>query len=754
MRQISLASLVLFSASPALAWVPVQVCGGDVARWNAPEVPYRLNSSGSADLPFATVETAVANGWEAWTSPCCSAWRVRRDADTTVTATEQSAQHVISFEESDWDPALGNVSSVIGVTLISFSGNCAITDADIVFNGVGFVFVDGVPQGQNESDLQSIATHEQGHWLGLGHTTAGPTATMHDTYDNGIGQRTLHPDDEAGVCALYRQVESNCTDDVDDDCDGLVDCLDPDCIPEAICSCQPVGDLACGGSVSATTVGGSTFLDAYSCGGSAAGPEMAYRFQPTFDGEVTFSLSGLSTNLDLFVITNDCIPGGCVAQSVAGGTGAESVTIPVTADNTYNVVVDSVGAGGSFTLGLTCNPAVERVCNNSIDDDQDGDIDCADTDCDGETCGPSGAVCAGPVCACPGGSSPETVCDDQIDNDCDGRIDCADPDCAGLPCGPGGQTCAQGTCLCDGGTQVELDCGDGVDNDCDGKIDCADEDCLNQSCGEHGLQCLVTQAGGTCICPTGASVEFVCDDGADGDCDGLVDCEDPDCDNKACGADLICQGGSCVCNPSETPEQSCYDGLDNDCDGLIDCADPNCQLGHEPFCDNGIDDDCDGLVDCADPDCEGQLACGASNCDGVTIESSCVNGIDDDCDGDIDCDDADCQFEVECLPPESDCSNLLDDDGDGYIDCADSDCHGTPACPTPGDPNTPGDANPPGDSDAPPGGDADVPGDPAVEPPSCGCRGAGPADLILLLLGMGWTLRRRERSAPQGSATR
>ena len=36
----------------------------------------------------------------------------------------------------------------------------------------------------------------------------------------------------------------------------------------------------------------------------------------------------------------------------------------------------------------------------------------------------------------------ETTCNDNIDNDCDGKINCADPDCAGNP-GPNAKVCCQ-----------------------------------------------------------------------------------------------------------------------------------------------------------------------------------------------------------------------------------------------------------------------------------------------------------------------
>ncbi|MFH2007689.1 MAG: MopE-related protein, partial [bacterium] len=82
-----------------------------------------------------------------------------------------------------------------------------------------------------------------------------------------------------------------------------------------------------------------------------------------------------------------------------------------------------------------------------------------------------------------------------------------------------------------------------------------------------------------------------------------------------------------TCAESESSAQHCSDGADNDCDGLVDCDDPDCQLaGSEQRCDDGLDNDCDGLIDCADPDCAG----------GGLVETRCFDGLDNDCDGLVD----------------------------------------------------------------------------------------------------------------------
>jgi hypothetical protein len=79
-----------------------------------------------------------------------------------------------------------------------------------------------------------------------------------------------------------------------------------------------------------------------------------------------------------------------------------------------------------------------------------------------------------------------------------------------------------------------------------------------------------------------------CDDGHDNDLDGRTDAADPDCD---------------VVIPAEAV---CDDGIDNDGDGFADCDDSDCPTAkkeEDAQCADGYDNDCDGLVDGDDPDC-------------------------------------------------------------------------------------------------------------------------------------------------------
>ena len=89
-----------------------------------------------------------------------------------------------------------------------------------------------------------------------------------------------------------------------------------------------------------------------------------------------------------------------------------------------------------------------------------------------------------------------------------------------------------------------------------------------------------------------------CDDGFDNEDDGLVDCDDPDCD------------GAIACS------ENCDDGIDNDEDGFRDCADRKCDADAwcAPQGDCGTDADCAGSQVCVDRECRAAVI---GDCDGA-----------------------------------------------------------------------------------------------------------------------------------------
>ena len=175
---------------------------------------------------------------------------------------------------------------------------------------------------------------------------------------------------------------------------------------------------------------------------------------------------------------------------------------------------ETCGPNGSTCTGTRCTcmsdggatSLVELSCSDAIDNNCNGQIDCEESTCDTQPCGANNRICHGLTCTCLASGMPpaavETSCTNGIDDNCNGQIDCADPSCMGQACGTG-RACQNGGCVCSppggNGQAAETLCADGVDNDCDGLIDCQDPGCLGLECGTNTI-CLTTQPA-SCGCP-------------------------------------------------------------------------------------------------------------------------------------------------------------------------------------------------------------------------------------------------------------
>jgi MYXO-CTERM domain-containing protein len=164
-------------------------------------IPYRINRATiPASLGEATGVAAIEAGMQTWAAPACSAWRTTNAGNTSLTrARAGDRENSFLWISGAWPGELGSVNVTIGVTTPVWNQGGFVIDADIQYNAVGFRW--STTGTNNTVDTQSIATHENGHFLGLDHTPIS-RAVMFASYPGGA-RRALDADDTAGVCALY-----------------------------------------------------------------------------------------------------------------------------------------------------------------------------------------------------------------------------------------------------------------------------------------------------------------------------------------------------------------------------------------------------------------------------------------------------------------------------------------------------------------------------------------------------------------------
>ena len=211
----------------------------------------------------------------------------------------------------------------------------------------------------------------------------------------------LQPGDDgqiqAQISAFVNRQEELCHNGIDDDGNGLIDCQDPVCVGVSGCSaplCQPdvsFGDMMVGDSQSATLnvknkgIGG--YVASCSKGGArgmvvqlnvVATGGVAIGFDCTETGDHVLALYQAGGPRDKCDFQEDV----CADPKVLPfGCGYE---VPNLDPGLYNVIVEGYQPGSEGTVNLTLSISDDRVlevCNNGIDDDGDGKIDCQDRKC-------------------------------------------------------------------------------------------------------------------------------------------------------------------------------------------------------------------------------------------------------------------------------------------------------------------------------------------------------------------------------------
>ena len=216
----------------------------------------------------------------------------------------------------------------------------------------------------------------------------GPDSTFYRDFDgDGFGDASLTmvecapppgwvwddtdcDDSDAGTYPEHRE---NCSDGLDNDCDGLDDDEDPDC------DCPDHGfveDEDLGTTTGDAVASGSTVTedDTYTFGecGSSGAKDRFFRFEAPEDGCYTFDTEG--SGYDTLLRVLDACEGTSIDCDDDGGSGVLSIIeTPLAEGDQVFVVVDgySVSSSGEYTLNINYEAAVSSEAGGILAYDED-----------------------------------------------------------------------------------------------------------------------------------------------------------------------------------------------------------------------------------------------------------------------------------------------------------------------------------------------------------------------------------------------
>src|SRR5436190_16650418 len=203
--------------SPASAFIRLTRQGNTgivQAHWLESSLPLRsVIDPTNADISSASAYDIVQTSMHTWENINTSYFTVAPEQYTGASGqlppslNANDGQNSMFFDTAGANFAAGSgVIAFVRSTIDLADGHTL--DADMVFNDKEFFCstsspsLTPAPPGQSSVDLQSVVTHEYGHYFGLDHTSIA-NATMIPFIIGDTRQRTLELDDQAGNSAIY-----------------------------------------------------------------------------------------------------------------------------------------------------------------------------------------------------------------------------------------------------------------------------------------------------------------------------------------------------------------------------------------------------------------------------------------------------------------------------------------------------------------------------------------------------------------------
>jgi len=182
-------------------------------KWQRSPVRWFARDRGAPGVPATEFQAALARAFATWEAVPTASIAFQFAGFTGAEPFDDDGASVVGFQNH---PAMDRVLGATGFLIDTVTGE--ILESDIFFNTA--LPWSTAPSGDPTAfDLESVAVHEVGHLLGLGHSALGETEPRPDggrrvlasgsvmfpiSFGRGVTHdRVLQPDDIAGVSELY-----------------------------------------------------------------------------------------------------------------------------------------------------------------------------------------------------------------------------------------------------------------------------------------------------------------------------------------------------------------------------------------------------------------------------------------------------------------------------------------------------------------------------------------------------------------------
>ena len=208
--------VILGLAQPLDAYLHFTIISGGQTRtlkWGRMPVRWLTLDRGAPGISASELQATMARAFSTWEAVSTASITFQSGGFTGAEPFDDDGLSVLGFQD---EPGMERVLGATGFLVDTISGE--ILEADIFFNSA-FPWSTSAAGDPDRFDLESVALHEIGHFLGLGHSALGETEVRPEggrrvlasgavmfpiSFGRGVTHdRRLQTDDIAGVSHLY-----------------------------------------------------------------------------------------------------------------------------------------------------------------------------------------------------------------------------------------------------------------------------------------------------------------------------------------------------------------------------------------------------------------------------------------------------------------------------------------------------------------------------------------------------------------------